>query len=366
MRLSALAVIILAAAFGPSAAELQVQRVTTSGAPNCSTCDIVLRKVFTLSDVGDSTAIETRHAPVHDSRGRFFFQSAQGMNGVMVFDSTGRFLSRLGRLGSGPGEFGGLGFSTIVGRGDTIFVCGATKCQVFSPALKYVRSFSTVPGSARPAAVVMSNGDIAFRMWSENSALSRNPIHLFTTEGRLVRSFGTEVPFPPNCGRCVGNAGLGLSLNKSNVWIAQAGRYELNLWDSDGKLLRQIRVQNSPWYTPSDPANLQAVPMSSITRLIEDPSGILFVFGTAAKQIGPATLPPGANVSRQTAVSTPMNVARTPQVEAIDVKTGAVLASRAIPGFVASTYGGDYLTSSRDGGGSIQYIDVWKVQLLRR
>lgn len=67
---------------------------------------------------------------------------------VAVFDSTGRPLGRIGRAGMGPGEFspqpGRMGW-----KGDTLWVSGGGKTQLFSRSGEYVRGVgfrNPVPG----------------------------------------------------------------------------------------------------------------------------------------------------------------------------------------------------------------------------
>lgn len=302
-----------------------------------------------------------------DSRGRFFFQSFGGTNGILVFDSTGKFMRRFGRSGQGPGEFGGSGFSFTVAGGDTILVCGARQCQVFSPDLTHVRSFATMPSSITLGMEVLDGGDLVLRMRSPDSLLSRNPVHRVTMSGQLRASFGSRIPIERSCVLCVTNGGMGVAYDRRNVWIASAGKYELERWSAAGEFQQRVTVAGSSWYVPWSPLVAGVTPMSAIRSISEDQNGVLFLFGEEAVVAdGAAVLPPGVRMSaRDLASQAPRNVKRTPHIEAVDVRGGRVLATLSVPGMVYSTFGGRYITTVRQGPGSVRYIDVWRVVLRR-
>jgi hypothetical protein len=73
--------------------------------------------------------------------GRLFVADDQQRT-VLVFDARGRFVTKLGRQGFGPGEFQ-QPWLVAVDSYDTLFVwdAGQARVSVFGPALQYVRSF---------------------------------------------------------------------------------------------------------------------------------------------------------------------------------------------------------------------------------
>ena len=75
-----------------------------------------------------------RHV-VRDSRGRFYSANAEGWPAAIgVWDSTGAFLTSLGREGGGPGEFnGGEWLHLAIGAGDSLHVRDVGAWSVFSP-----------------------------------------------------------------------------------------------------------------------------------------------------------------------------------------------------------------------------------------
>jgi hypothetical protein len=287
------------------------------------------------------------------------------MNGIVVFDSTGKLLTRFGRSGQGPGEFGGLGFSMTIGRGDTLFVCGARQCQLFSPSHDYVRSIPVVPGSVSMGAAVFANGDIAFRMRSSDSVLSRNPVHRISTTGALVKSFGAASPIDRSCTLCVANTGFGIASNRRDVWVAPAARYALELWSGEGTLLRRLVVRNSPWFHEWNPAAQPARVGSVIKSVHDGGNGVLFVFGSFADSSAGPRVQLRAQLSAAEAALVASVVPRTPQIDAIDIEKGAVLASLKAPGIAHSTFDSEYLVTARDGVGSTILVDVWKVRFMR-
>jgi hypothetical protein len=107
--------------------------------------------------------------------------------------------------------------------------------------------------------------------------------------------------------------------------------------------------------------------MSRIYKIVEDPGGVLLVFGTEAERLNePIALPPGVKISASEAARLRVPVRWTPRIEALDMATGAVLASRRAPGIAVSTFGGEFVTTVRESSGPTQYVDVWRVRFRRQ
>jgi hypothetical protein len=129
MRFQSASLGLLAVAWagtGPLAARAQEVRQVPATA-SCSTCAIRLTVVGRLGGSADLPGDVTPQSRVaRDSRGRLYVTRATSAGSLLVFDSTGRYLQSIGRLGSGPGEFQFVA-GVAVDAGDSV--------HVFDPAL---------------------------------------------------------------------------------------------------------------------------------------------------------------------------------------------------------------------------------------
>ena len=84
-----------------------------------------------------------------DSRGRFYLLASHSapLEVPVVYSPDGRFLTALGRMGDGPGEFRMPG-ALMIGPGGTVTVIDGLprRMSVFSPSYEFIRS---VPVSGR-------------------------------------------------------------------------------------------------------------------------------------------------------------------------------------------------------------------------
>jgi hypothetical protein len=94
-------------------------------------------------------------------------------------------------------------------------------------------------------------------------------------------------------------------------------------------------------------------------------NGVLFVFGSFADSTAGPRIDLRAQVSANEAPSAARAVPRTPQIDAIDIESGAVLASLKAPEIAHSTFDSEYLVTARDGAASTILVDVWKVKFTR-
>jgi hypothetical protein len=88
---------------------------TIPDAIQCATCRIEVKRLVTLR-----SAPERMAALAVDSRGRIVVTDLT-WKAILVYDTNGRLLQRLGRVGRGPGEFMQAGYVTL-GSGDSLYV----------------------------------------------------------------------------------------------------------------------------------------------------------------------------------------------------------------------------------------------------
>jgi len=107
----------------------------------CTDCTIVLERIVQLSDVRDPGMLADRMLyATRMADGRILLPTRKA-DGLLVFDSTGTYLARVGSRGAGPGEFGRIR-RVFVGAGDSLHVTdwGLGRLQLYSPSLQLIRT----------------------------------------------------------------------------------------------------------------------------------------------------------------------------------------------------------------------------------
>jgi hypothetical protein len=163
---------------------------STVGKIERSLCDdcFSIEKTVTISiDSGDGLIDETPYVAL-DSANRFWFGYIGYVN-VHAFD--GKFLSRLGRKGSGPGEFQTNGTMEVDRSGTVhIFDYSLSKQVVVTPSLEIVSETRMPPGMIRSTRALTNGGFVAN---AELTAEPQNayPLHWIDSSGTFS-SFGAD------------------------------------------------------------------------------------------------------------------------------------------------------------------------------
>ncbi len=128
-----------------------------SPAYTCSDCTIRTELITTLDppSVELEPPLSSRVLRIGD--GRYLVVPIGERGAVTAYDSTGRFLQRVGQRGMGPGEFFRLE-DAVVGPGDSIFVFHDARLAVLTPQFGPVRSFS--PGTVATGRAAMVDSTI--------------------------------------------------------------------------------------------------------------------------------------------------------------------------------------------------------------
>ena len=169
------------------------------------------------------------------SDGRYFVTEPWGPAPqlVRIHDDEGRFLRWLGREGDGPGEYRSPEFARRVG--DSVYVFDDRARQVTSIAAGE-DSGPQRPWQARPYTfLVLADGSFLLTTGREGE---RESIQHVTRDGRLLRSFGGDIPGePPHLGR--GTDGT--------VWAVNPSRPEIQQWTLDGQHGRSLALERD-WF----------------------------------------------------------------------------------------------------------------------
>jgi hypothetical protein len=237
--------------------------------PQCvpGACEIELRDQVILVDSQDrlptSAVILAR-----DSKGRIYV-SSRTKNNVLVFDSAGTVSGVIENAAASSTQRGqwrvgyfGLITRLLVGPDDTVFIghlLGPSMMalgQDLQPLLP-IRS-AYIPN------LVLADGTFLVARQIQTPDLVGFPLHVMDRQGRIIRSFGVDVPQyredqKLQMERIVGTGRTG------SIWAAAPGRYEFERWEpSRGDRLQKVQVKSS-WFVPS----------STMARAPERPNSVI-------------------------------------------------------------------------------------------
>lgn len=177
-----------------------------------------------------------------DSRGRYFAISSDRRS-VIAYDSTGHYLTVIGRRGAGPGEFSQSVVSVGSGRGDTLFVLDLGRhVSVFSPSLKFVKRIAV--DASPSSAAMLNNGRYVFSSQVRTPARIGYPFHVISRDGSIERSFGEpeavlpQAPYKPRV--------IYMSLDEKSIWTLSA-HYEVEGWWIDSSKHVRMTITDVPW-----------------------------------------------------------------------------------------------------------------------
>jgi hypothetical protein len=177
---------------------------------------------------------------------------------VLVFDTTGRFVRRIGRPGQGPGEFvRPYAVAFDAGGREWIAEEGGNRYSIFGPGGEFVETKRRPMrfGFTRGVLLFSSDGDVhelnsgvrravAYRIAAGDSMTIRDTLALPNFDYLAFRrALGTEellfmVPFAPR--RAVALTPSG------DLWMGDASRYQILRIGRAGDTLRIIEVDRAP------------------------------------------------------------------------------------------------------------------------
>jgi hypothetical protein len=200
--------------------------LAVSGSASCSKCSITVNAFVENGGTdGDGALPIAQPLVARDQRGRIYAYGG-GIEGVIVYDSAGTFLRRIGRAGSGPGEFRGV--SGVVGiGGDSVAVIDATlrRMTVLDPRFVIARTVSISEGFG--AARQVGGGTI---LVNAPDARRRPPVAtIAVSTGNTLHTFGAfDLMVPEGSLRAI-------AVDTGGIWIAYATRYRIERWSNDGQ-----------------------------------------------------------------------------------------------------------------------------------
>ena len=318
-----------------------------------SSPEIVVTTIATFGDTAGDGAIAGTPTIARDQAGRFYaatpFGAADAL--VAVYDSTGRFLTRLGGIGDGPGEYRQPNVVTPLGDSMAIFDAGTRRVNVIGPSLEWAGSIPA-PGPVM-SATGFPDGSFVVNWPLPSGDSARGFFQLYDRHGRFVRSF-EEPRAPCESEACLWEGSFVYRADpRGGIWAARMlGELEISRFDSAGRLVRRLAL-HAPWF-PSHPSR-GTFPREMMVGIAPDAFGHLWLSGFTTDPAAPDT-------ARATRPGDPERLDGILEVR--DSLSGAVIATRRFDDAVLLLPLGDGLIAhigQHDDGWA--RIEIWRAEL---
>ncbi len=260
----------------------------------------------------------------------------------ILFSSRGELIGEVGGSGDGPGEF--LAATQILpSEGDSLLLHDMRRraVSVFDGDHTFARRFllPANPGitGGWPAILRFADGGIVM-----NAALGSVegvglPLHFVDAEGTVTRSVGSGPPSVSSHGHPTQARVLAFA-SPSTFWAAHGSRYEIELWDREGALVKSLR-REVDWFPPLEEGQAPSLIGPGVQGLFQDAGGLLWVLIRVPNPDAPGMILPererlvqegrGAMPSRAEADRRFDTV-----IEVIDPETGTLMATRRLDEYV--------------------------------
>jgi hypothetical protein len=339
--------------------------------PTCPGCRIELTKVATIGGPNDSLLFEPRKSISTlqvDRYGRLLVAFHRGV--IAVYDSTGRWLRTVGRVGSGPGEIDDP-MTISLSPGDTLYAFTFSRVNVYTPDLKFERK---LPYPMLSGGWLLPKGRFL--------AMGGEPgVHILDQNARTIATIGTrdvgQVSFQNKREQPRFIRGRGETL-----WSYYPSSYRVAKWSANGKLLVTLS-RNTPWFKPWADADFQwfdAIPgrgryrgydtpmLPTMDYVHESPTGELWCFVGVPK----ATWKP-IDTAAQRRRGEPLNPHEDglvgkfhdTMIEILDPSKGTVITAQRFSMRLLSTNRYDYVYTMRTDNAGEDYYDIWRLTLKR-
>lgn len=218
--------------------------------PCTERCGMTLVPVAEFGEAAGEGMIEGGGDIEFDRSGRLYI-SMLGGDHVLVFESDGTFLRRIGRRGEGPGELMSIRAFAVVDDGTFVILDSGRgvilKFDWTGKLLDEVRPQGWAPIGTGVELVSMGGARAVYQAAYRGGDRAGYPLHLINLEsGELEASFGSETgEFDIDRERAldvVPARGPGES-----IWMARNRAYWIELWEPDNRLMLSMR-RDVAWF----------------------------------------------------------------------------------------------------------------------
>ncbi len=333
----------------------------------CPSCRISLEHVLDLTDPGDSLPTGLPVSVVTDSRGWYYMYATSSPDAVLLFDDQGAGVSMLGRPGDGPGEFRRIE-DVLIDEHDSLYVFdpGTLRMTVFSPASEVIRTIR-VHGQPKGGEVALLPG-YGFVMNAQMAGADefRFPVHVIDRNGGVLSSFGNDSG-PVRASNFFQFERAIARGHDSTVWVAHRNQYQIEHWTANGELLRTF-VNRRDWFDRYDEFRVRDEsnpPLPEVRALSEISPDIVMVLIWVSATDWPAGTEERFGHGVRSLGVVDFNRAYDTIIEAIDVKSGRLLASRRVDPAIAGFLNDNHVFSYREDEEGKPSTALWQVNLQR-
>lgn len=317
-------------------------------------CTIELRKVITLAAPSEPDLLPLR--PIYvaaDDKGRFFMP-ARRSDGIVVFNTAGL---RTAVLDGGKERPFRIVSSVLPGADGTlrVFDIANRTLHAFDAQLRAQTTLST---RYRPAFFLTPTRYIHAEQVRTPERVG-HPIHVVGTDGTIIRSFGAnEAAYradqPLRFNRIVAPG------SAESIWAIAPGRYVVEKWNPDtGQRSSQLSLSSSWFKEGSTVPPAHERPSSVVLSLWQEGEVLWILTHDADAKWRPVVM------DRERALTPEENAAVTDSVlEAFDVNTGRVLASRRFDEILWGRPPSQLLASLSRDRNRLPQVDVWRARLV--
>ncbi len=347
---------------------------------SCARCTLRLESVVTIGTADDKELVPENGMPATPRAGQFFVGDIMGKQPILQYDSLGRFIGTIGRLGDGPGEYRGAQ-AIAAARGDSIAIYKYPRVAIISTETGRGRSVRHATGIQGFRILSTPNGSTLIQNYTE-----RNPSFVVVAPtGETTRAFGPASKVDLGGGHAMNDPEAQqfvLARSPSGGFWAVAMHYHhlLEHWTFDGRLVRRIE-RLAPWFPIHDEMALSehrrmgaglVAPLPIMLGAWADGRGHLFVVGRVADakwQEDPAAKAPPAgrvgSVLPNEALTGGIDRYFDGVIEVYDEATGGLLGSwrsDVFPGAFTET---GLLVDSRQSEEGVKSFVFWRLRFDR-
>ena len=349
-----------------TAAPVCAQRIIhLSSTPTCSKCKIQLTRVAVLGQDEGEAAVGPSGIVERDSRGRYYVVHMFAPYQVLLFDSTGAFVKAVGREGDGPGEYRMVS-SVVIAAGDTLhlFDGGTLRHTVLSPDFDVVRTSTMEVRPGYDGVSLLSDGALLVQAIHPTAQSVGYPLHLLDSDGKFVRSFGTDDPDVGPQNMYIKTVRILNAAPKDRVWISRWHEYVVELWGRDAIKYTEIR-RAGPWFRDNSRTwDGKSPPTAEMCGVWEDPYRRLWILVRVPGARWRDVPKVGGEEGGFSYDPSEWTSAYDTMIDVVDLQSGRLLVSEKVdPAAVLFTHDG-LMPSYRETDAGYPRIDVWHAALI--
>jgi hypothetical protein len=312
----------------------QTQSRTISSTPMCARCTISIEPVATLRLPTDSLSFDVGARLLRLANGGFLASELTETHIPALFDASGTFVRLIARAGQGPSEIERSAQDPlVVGHGDSVWIFADGQRHVFTPDMRYVRK--DVLNHVEGTPLALPNGTIVIAAVNVSPLGAGYPLHIINRTGDIVRSFGLDAPITDPRSQYAARSLFGREFTageSGTFWVNRPTRgFLLEQYDVNGNLRARGTHALDGWYKEATEARYgsgsDSVLSVGIVQSSSQPGLLWLLYGVRNASF--SRLSGTINVSTYSRMVDVM-------IEALDTQTFQVLATRRLPGTIAT------------------------------